>query len=930
MPIFHIWIKKCWQNGGKRMTQEKQLIEKSYYEVFLNEHEQVHPIRVLGDAYQEELQKDMPNLSYIRFAQGEVYFHNKDFETAIFKWENIVNELEPWAKKNIADAYYETGLLSNAEDLYLSIETNSLTLKTEVALKLFALYIERAKQESAVKVIKNAIDTNPDYPNVTDEARAYFERQEDWDNAVELAVNEAKRTGALEWYKILNSYVEKGVTKRFAPNYFSQALSELYGINHEQFEKLVSSLWTRYKETEFYFAWLKEMNYLFLNLDVSRNDFWSELSRLHKETYFDLIDGKLLIKQLEEFVPDLLTNWLRIADTANVVIASAAVLSWSELFPAAISVSIAEEAEKLISNTEHNLDELEECLTLFDSIMNWAALHDMGENNRAKWIVQLLTDMNTQHLMVTGFSGSGKSSFINTILGEEIQDSPTSSMVMFKDHEDLKITEINDYEIINLPEFADFQEKMDRRRNALESIIEFKHPFSFLNENHLAIMDTPGFNGGSSDRNVVLNYLQAADTILFVLDANEPFTETERATLTKMQSLAPDIPIHFLINKLDTIPNEQDAIRNYDLTSKEIAAILPDAEVFAFSKQYDNDLKELIQTVNNTRNIEDKRLAKLLYFIRTTITSLLQKRIDVENKLIESVGWNEEMLMKLNGGIHQLQDTVTQKAKAAGKSYRSMKDTIQKEITEAVPKMLKDCSALIREDSNFSRIHLELNDEMNKRIQDYLENTILPKYFMSLQNWINLSKEEFLESQAFLDEMAAGFNNMYGEERIKLICDFKVLEDWRRDTDRMTSRFNLEKVNILMRKTPSQMLLKSAGKLLGALSNNKTMLYNRYKSFVENEDYSDVVTTVSGRFFQQFEIFENALERDITLFFKEPLAILNKAAEVAGTEIQTNKEILKKMNTNPEMFRDPLTLFEVRLRQFEWMTVAGKGLQTIY
>jgi predicted GTPase len=917
-------------NGGKEMTLEKQLIEKSYFEMLMNQHEQSSPIRILGDAFQEELQKDMPDLSYIRFAQGEVYFHNRDFEAAIFKWENIVNELEPWAKKNIADAYYETGLLSNAEDLYIAIETDNLTLKTEVALKLFALYIERGKHESAVIVIKNAIVTNPDYPNVTDEARSFFENQEDWDNAVELAVNEAKRTGALEWYKILNSYVEKGVTRNFAPNYFSQALSELYSINRPQFEELVSSLWSRYKETEFYFAWLKEINYLFLNLDLNRKDSWSELSRLHKETYFELIDGKLLIKQLEEFIPDLLTNWLRIADTANVVLASAAVLSWSELFPATISVSIAEEAGKLISDTEHNLNELEECLTLFDSIMNWAALHDMGENNRVKWIVQQLTEMDNQHLMVTGFSGSGKSSFINTLLGEELQDSPTSSMVMFKDHEELKITEINDYEVINLPEFADFQDKMDRRRNAFDSIIEFKHPFSFLHENHLAILDTPGFNGTHSDRNSVLNYLQAADTILFVLDANDPFTEKERVTLTQMQSLAPDIPIHFLLNKLDTIANEQDAIRNYDLISKEIAAILPDAKVFAFTKQYDNELKELIQTVKNTRNIEDKRLAKLLYFIRTTITSLLQKRIDVENQLIESVRWNEEMLIKLKGGIHQLQDTVSQKAKASEKSYRSIKDMIQKEIMEAVPKMLKDCSALITEESNFSKIHLELNDEMNKRIQDYLENTILPKYFLSLQNWIQLSKEEFLESQAFLDEMASGFNNMFAEERIKLSCDFKVLEDWRRDIDRMTSRFTLEKVNILMRKTPSQMLLKSAGKLLGAISHNKTILYNRYKSFVENEDYSEVVTTVSGRFFQQFEIFENALGRDISLFFKEPLAVLNLAAEEAQAEIQANKEILKKMNTNPEMFRDPLTLFEVRQRQFEWMTVAGKGLQTIY
>jgi predicted GTPase/tetratricopeptide (TPR) repeat protein/predicted DNA-binding protein (MmcQ/YjbR family) len=917
-------------NGGKEMTLEKQLIEKNYYKIFINEHEQTHPIRVLGDAFQEELQKEIPDLSYIRFAQGEVYFHHKDFEAAIFKWENIVNDLEPWAKKNIADAYYETGLLSNAEDLYLAIDTDNLTLQTEVALKLFSLYIERGKLDSAITVIKNAIAANPDYPNVTEDARVFFEGHEDWENAVELAVNEAKRTGSSEWYGVLNRYVEKGVTTRFTPNYFSQALTELYAINKQQFEQLVSSLWNSFKRSEYYFAWLKEINYLFLNLELSREDSWSELSRLHKETYLELIDGKLLIKQLDEFIPDLLTNWVRMADQASVVIASAAILSWSELFPTTISSSIAEEAEKLISSTEHNLNELEECLTLFDSIISWSELQDMGENNRIRWVVQQLIEMDTHHLMVTGFSGSGKSSFINTILGEEIQDSPTSSMVMFKDDESLKITEINDYEVRNLPEFVDFQEKMDRRRNAVESIIEFKHPFTYLKDHHLGILDTPGFNGSHSDRNVVLKYLQAADTILFVLDANDPLTDKERGLITQMQNLAPDIPIHFLLNKLDTIPNEQEALKTYDMTSKEITALIPDAKVFAFSKQYDNDLKELTDVLKNSRNIEDKRLAKLLYFIRTTITSLLQKRIDVENKLIESVRWNEEMLAKLNGGIHQLQDTVSQKANAASKSYRAIKERIGQEIAEAVPKMLKDCSALIKEDSNFSKIHLELNDEMNKRIQDYLENTILPKYFMSLQNWINISKEEFLESQAFLDEMSVGFNNMYGEERIKLSCDFKVLEDWRRDTDRMTSRFTLEKVNILMRKTPAQMLLKSAGKLLGAISQNKTMLYNRYKSFVENEDYSEVVTTVNGRFFQQFEIFEHALERDIALFFKEPLALLNQAAEEAKSEIQTNKDILKKMNTNPEMFRDPLTLFEVRLRQFEWMTVAGKGLQTIY
>lgn len=921
--------------GGNKMSLDKQLIEKVYYQMFINEHEQIHSIRVLGDAYLEELQKDMPDLSYIRFAQGELYFHHKDFETAIFKWENVVNELEPWAKKNIADAYYETGLLSNAEDIYLAIETDNLTLNTEVALQLFSLYVERGKIDSAATIIKKTISSNPDYPTVTEKARLFFEGQADWENAIDLAINEAKRTQTLEWFDTLNNYVEKGVTKRLAPNYFSQTLFELYSHNHQQFGQLVTSLWNSYRNEEFYFAWLKEINYILLNLDISRDDSWLELSLLHKETYFDLIDGRFLIKKLEDLIPDLLTNWMRLTDSGHVVLASAAVQSWSELFPASISMAMVNEAEDLISQTNHNLNELEECLTLFDAIMNWAQAHDMGANNRLKWMVDQLIDCDTHHLFVTGFSGSGKSSFINTILGEELQDSPTASVVLFKDFEEVEISEISDEDVTRLTGFSDFQERMDRRRNALESIIEFKQPFPFLYENRLAIYDTPGFNASQYDRNEVFNHLHVADTILFVIDANAPFADKERTILSQMQSLIPEAPIHFLLNKMDTIPNEQDAIRIFDETCLKIASYLPDAKVFAFSKQYENgqqlsDLKGFIKSIKYTRNIEDKRLSKLLFFIRTTITSLLQKRINVENQLIESVRWNEELLIKLNGGVNQLKDLDSQKTQVITRSFSAINDSIHKEISEAVPKMLRECSALIKEDSDFSKIHFELNAEMNRRIQDYLELEVLPKYFRSLQGWIGRSKEEFEQGQEFLKEMAEGFNNMYGEERIKLDCDFKILDDWYRDTDRMTSSFQLEQVNILLRRTASQIFLKSAGKLLGALSQNKAILYNKYKSFVENEDYSEVIKIVSERFFQQFELFEKALERDINLFFRHPLTVLNQEVEEARTEIQVKKEMLTKMNTNPEMFRDPLTLFEVRLRQFEWMTVAGKGMQTIY
>ncbi len=102
-------------------------------------------VKVLADAFLKEQKSEIAELSAIRYAQGEVYFHHKDYETAIFKWEKVDGELELWSKKNIADAYYELGLLANAKNVYRSIQTDSLTLKTEVSLQLFFNLHRRGK-----------------------------------------------------------------------------------------------------------------------------------------------------------------------------------------------------------------------------------------------------------------------------------------------------------------------------------------------------------------------------------------------------------------------------------------------------------------------------------------------------------------------------------------------------------------------------------------------------------------------------------------------------------------------------------------------------------------------------------------------------------------------------------------------------------------
>ncbi|WP_205415069.1 hypothetical protein, partial [Serratia marcescens] len=81
--------------------------------------------------------------------------------------------------------------------------------------------------------------------------------------------------------------------------------------------------------------------------------------------------------------------------------------------------------------------------------------------------------------------------------------------------------------------------------------------------------------------------------------------------------------------------------------------------------------------------------------------------------------------------------------------------------------------------------------------------------------------------------------------------------------------------------------------------------------------FTDVTTSIINKFFLQFELFENALERDITMFFRDPFSSLKQAGEHTHLEIQEHQNTLHKMKSNPEVYRDPVTLFELRLRQYE-------------
>ncbi|GAA0328598.1 hypothetical protein GCM10008967_18860 [Bacillus carboniphilus] len=705
------------------MTMEIDLINKSYYKKVLDENKNGHSLQILGDMFMDEKKKETPEYSSIRYAQGEVYYLNKDYEAAIFKWENISDDdLKPWAKKNIADAHYEMDLLAIAEDYYKAVDTSSVVLKTEVLIQLFSLYIKLGKLEKATETIQSTVQLNPDYSGVTDMAKGFYEKYQDWGNAVKLAVNEAIRTKSLTWFSTLEGYIEQGHTVKIEPAFFNEALLALFEIDTFRFESFSTILWSSYRESDLYFQWLKEINKLLLNIDLKSSYIWKRFPDAFKETYYELVSGKFLIKEFSGLVQGHFSNWLRVSSDTDLLVSSTAVLAWDHIFPANIDADLVSEAENLLNMARNDQGNIGDGIELLESIKMWA----------------------------------------------------------------------------------------------------------------------------------------------------------------KDQGLLDELSIH-------------------------------------------------IKLVMEEHNIEEKTISNTLFIIKKSIEFLMQKRIEIESSIVDHIELNEELLAKLNGMHHHLSDMEEEKVLSIQKSFGKIKNDLRLEMMIKIPELLRNCSDLVKEDSDFGNIHVVLNDEMNNRISKYMEETALLYFREAAQGWIEDSERELKDCQANLNEMSESFNNIYTEKNIQLDCDFRVLEDWRRDVGRMTNGVvNLTKANIMMRYTPSQLVLKSAGKLFGTLSKSKEILQSKYKQFIEGADYSQAAEDIIYPFMQQLELFEKTLERDISMVFTNPFEVLNKTIEKAKVDIDKDKKSLKYLRRNPELYRDPLKIFELKLCQYEIMTSLDERIYESY
>jgi len=881
------------------MTIEERFIQKTFYQSLIKDSE-YHPVQTLADMFLEEQNKDVYDLSDIRFAQGEIYYHHKDYEAAIFKWEQVGNDLQPWAKKNMADAYYKLDLLSTAEALYQSIETKNPVLKMEINLQLFSMYSSEKQYKKAETAIRTALTTNPDYPNVATIAISFFEEQKDWISAINTAMNKYIRTTNNEWVERILHYIHKGFTQTISPSVFQKFLHKLLQTDIQQFENISITLWRSYQSDRNYLKLLKELNEIFIYIGVDERDDWYGLVKQYEDTYFNLIKGNYRISEIKEIVPDLLAVWLKISQKSP-LLAAAAVLAWNEIFPLSISSKILTEAESLILNGKsdnHVLDELEE---LYTSIIQWTKKENLTVNAQLTWILEQLKERNLQNVLLLSSSDEKKLQLIHQITQEKLFHQILDSVVLLKPGEEKEIREI--------------------RCNNQRMYVDYKSPSQFLNRHQLAILHVP--IDLKNEQWDVYNTLYLADKLLYYFPPNTTLDEQVFEELSFVKSYVRNIPIHFVVHE-DESNDKQNCLM------KQLGVHFPHSNIYLINNQSEEQTLTLfIQTIStNDQRLLEERLEKRLFFMRKLIADLVKQRLENENGMKDHIQQKETLLSKVTAEVAEINQLKDDKLETIQHSYHLIRQELISYLKDEIPTLLHKCSNIIDNHFDSKTFEQQVNEEINKKLKEFLNAFVLKKCKSFLNDWLKICESDFNECKNKLIISEKKVKKLLNLQDLSLQPEIKLLDDWGRDIDRLCSSIQYEEINIFNRNTFSHLFIKGAGRLFSAIQSDHWK--KRMKQYIETEDFEELTNYIIQQFFLPFTLFEKGIERDIAYFFKKPLEHLQTIQKSLEEWLNDKKEELNDIKNHPETYRDPLTLFELRLRQFEWAEKVGKGIQYLY
>ena len=363
------------------------------------------------------------------------------------------------------------------------------------------------------------------------------------------------------------------------------------------------------------------------------------------------------------------------------------------------------------------------------------AFNDLNLENKNIELAKEKLNNNTFNIVVLGEVNRGKSTFINALLGKNILPSnilPTTSVItMVVYGEDKKaLIEFNNgtKKSIELDKLKDYVTTVQKENNVNIKSTTVYYPHN-LCKNNCVLVDTPGVNDiDSSNTEITYNYIPHADAIIFLIDPDQVFTNSEKVFL-KSQVL------NHNLNKMFFVLNKADNINEVGINS--------------LSRYIENTLKELELPCK--------------FYIVSSKEALIGKMKGETNKYVESFSIIENDLEKflfcekgnqvIKNTIGRIQSIVDE---GINKIYQfnSFSDLKEQELKKIEKDLLDKNNQILKGEEDIFKY---IDEDYNK-----LENKIIDIIYVemnkSFDNLIErLSEEEFM-SEDRLSELE-GFIN---------------------------------------------------------------------------------------------------------------------------------------------------------------------------
>lgn len=726
---------------------KEKLRAKKYFETLVD----VNDDSIIRDLSLKLYDKQLNiNKCSIRYAQAEVYYSFGDFETAIYKWCQVVDpQIIEWATLSIGDAYKESGLLYDAEKTYQLLQTENEYLKMVRLLKQLELYESTNNSHKIIEILRCLVDENVLFEDVYPRAKKYFrnlnlprdqflttvaygKKKFDIDllNEMNLLLNECNNVKQQISYEDLLISLEIAFVEIDNKEFIS-FIQDVYEYGRKQ-SKLI---WIDY-----FSEWLhkqpKKISYTIINMVEEK--FFSDIEVIILENSYERLINS-------NFCNVLYTLFLVSEGTSLRDSTSALLIKWYEEFPKdkekafepsksinfdkVISLDFLNRANSLLSNIETRMKSL---------------LFNAGDEYLKGLYFYL--DSSKRRIMLCGTFSNGKTSFINALIGKALLSTdvlPTTSAVTLIKHGDgpsLKIINNKTFtgEVIEFDRQEDVltfqhENKQSEYSNVLYEII-IDAPM--LDKNNIVLIDTPGFNDHDIEKNPVFNSLHLTDHVLYVLSAENALTKKEKVTIDKIKASDWNGTVDFILNKIDYVPDHDELEELIeDIENKVIKHFGEGTRVIPFSsteieEEWLVDLENYFKSVQSW-SVPQGRIIKSIWLFEQLLISI-EKQHEI---IISELNKKKCVLQKK---ISEIKDLVQKETSTFNgnlmKSYLDLEAELINSCQKEINTILKTFSSHITMNRDYDILKKELETKMNQVLEQYFNVKLKGKTKFFIKN----------------------------------------------------------------------------------------------------------------------------------------------------------------------------------------------------